>query len=442
MFRPSLMSWIALAAAFLLLGLLLGNAVLLVGAIFVLLSALLAIALLPPSGIVVKRNVPRTNCLAGDSIVVSRQVTIQGGVGRVFVHDTLPPEMQVSRGNNLRLVWKWPGLRHFDMSYEVRFPKRGQFFLEGSSWESEAAFGIKHGASGVSGDPFEISVVPRIRSVTRLNEVRAVTKSGRFLNDLAVTGASTNEFREIRPYRPGDPIKRINWKASARGSRSDDLPLVNEPESEARKGVWIFLDVATYMDVGVPLSSPLENTVEASGALAQYYLSKGSALGAYAYNTSGETGELLSPESGRKQFNRLVKMLADLKPGCPRQDLLQAVERCKDFIFQLRPETFIITRLDVHYSRSGESTESFERFKAGVNRLTFLRTRSRRRGRVCVVHVGPRESPSESHLPVLTRWETRIVAATLRESGASVIEWDPAREEFASVLVQHLDRYR
>ena len=136
--------------------------------------------------------------------------------------------------------------------------------------------------------------MPRIRSVTRLNEVRAARKNIRYQDYLSKTGATTGEFREVRPYQPGDPIKWINWKASARASRADNLLLVNELEQETRKAVWIFLDMADYMDVGSPLSNPLENTVEASGTLAQYYLSRGSTLGAYAYNSYGGG---LHPES-------------------------------------------------------------------------------------------------------------------------------------------------
>ena len=442
MFRPSLISWIALSSALLVLGLGLGNTVLLTGAVFVLLSALLATALPPPSGIVIEKSLPRATCWAGDTLTVGRQLTIRDGIGPVFVYDILPSELRITGGNNLRVVWKWPGKKTFDISYEIQFPRRGLFILERSGWESRAPFEVKRGASGVSGEHFEISVAPRMRGVARLNEIRATTKNTRLLGDIAMTGASTNEFRELRPYQPGDAMKRINWKASARGSRGDNLPFVNEPEPEARRAVWIFLDMATYMDVGVPLSSPLENTVEASGTLAQYYLSKGSTLGAYAYNTSGGTGELLSPEAGGKQFSRLMRMLTGLKPGQPQEDLVRAVEWCKDFLFQLRPEVFIITRLDVHYSRPGEVTESFERFMAGVKRLIFLRARSRRRGSVCVVHVGPKEPAHDTRTPVLTRWETRVVAGMLRNAGASVIEWEPAREEFTSVLVRQMNVFR
>ena len=442
MFRPSLLSWIALASLFLVLGLIFGNVVLLTAAVFVLLSALLATALSPPSGIVIERSLPRTTCWAGDTLTVSRQLIARGGIGAIFVHDVLPPELQVVENSNLRLIWKWPGRKTVDISYQLRFPKRGRFMLAPTSWQSQAAFGINRGASGQGGESFGMSVVPRITTVRRLSEARILTKNTRLQDDISKTGASTNEFRQLRTYQPGDPIKRINWKASARGARADNLPLVNELEPETRKTVWIFLDVAQYMDVGVPLSNPLENTVEASGALAQYYLSKGSTLGAFAYNTSGETGELLPPESGRKQFTQLVQMLTGLKPGPPRQDLLQAVEWCKGFLFQLRPEVFIITRLDVQYSRPGEATESFERFSAAVTRLTSLRARSRRQGRVRVVHVAPQEPAPDPQAPILNKWETRLVAAALRKAGASVIEWEPAREDFTSVLIRQMDAYR
>ena len=270
-------------------------------------------------------------------------------------------------------------------------------------------------------------MAPRIRGITRLNEVRAATRQPRYQDDLSQTGASNSEFRELRPYAPGDPIKLINWKASARGSRSDNLPLVNELEPEGRKAVWIFLDLATYMDVGTPLDSPMENTVEAAGSLAQFYLSRGSSIGAYAFNSYGGERDLLTPDSGQKQFRKLTEMLVGLKPGLPRQDILQAVERCKDFLMRLQPEVFIITRLDVFYPRPGEGRESLDRLTAAVKRLTALRRRARRPGRVRVVHVSPRESIPDSgtagDTASLSLWESRALSgrtAAVRRGGHPV----------------------
>ncbi len=441
-YQPSQLSWIAVALVLLVVGLVLGNVVILTGAIFVLVSALLSTALPPPSGIVVARKLPKVACWVGDTLVVERELTASRGIGAVFVHDHLPPEVRVVNGSNLRVVWKWPGSYSADISYEVQFSKRGLFTLDETGWESRAPFGVNQGVSGSGGSSFQVSVVPRIRSITRLNEVRAVGRSGRYLGDLARTGAATDEFRELRSYQPGDPFKRINWKASARGTRADNLPLVNDVEPETKKGVWVFLDMADYMDVGVPLSNPLENTVEASGTLAQYYLAQGSTLGAYAYNSYDGRGELLTPEAGKRQFNRLIQMLAGLKPGPPEEDLLQAVERCKSFLYRLRPDVFVITRLDVHYLRPGETAGSLERFRTAITRLASLGTLSGRHSSVRVVHVDTQESRETSQGLGLTRWESRSVARDLRGAGASVIEWEPAREEFTSVLVRHVEAYR
>ena len=132
-------------------------------------------------------------------------MTVGKGIGTVFVHDALPPEAHVVAGSNLRVVWKWPGVQSADLSYRIQFPQRGAYILEESSWESQAPFGLNRVASGSGGPSFEISVVPRIRSVTRLNEVRAARKNIRYQDYLSKTGATTDDFREIRPYQPGRP---------------------------------------------------------------------------------------------------------------------------------------------------------------------------------------------------------------------------------------------
>ena len=440
MTRRSLSAWVLPGIALLLLGLVLGNVALLLTGMFVLITALLAAALPPPSDIVLERSLPRTTVWSGDTLSVDRRLVARVGIGLLFVHDVVPAEAQVASGSNLRMVWKWPGHREFDLSYVLRFPRRGQFVLASDGWESQSPFGVRS-ARGPTGEPFEVRVVPRIHGVTRLNEVRAVTRSRRNQDDLARTGALGTEFRELRPYQPGDPIKRINWKASARGSRSDNLPLVNELEPEARRAVWVFLDMAEYMDVGAALTNPLENTIEASGALAQYYLWKGSTLGAFAYNTSGGAGEMLPPDFGRKQFNQLMRLLTRLRRGPANQDLLQAVERCKDFLVRLRPEVFVITRLDVHYTRLGDTSDSLVRLRAAVSRLTALRARSRGSGRVRVVHVAPEELRDGSRTADLIKWETRLVAESLRGAGAAVLEWSPEAEDFSAVLARHIVPY-
>ena len=74
MTRRSLSAWVLPGIALLLLGLVLGNVALLLSGMFVLITALLAAALPPPSDIVLERSLPRTTVWSGDTLSVDRRL--------------------------------------------------------------------------------------------------------------------------------------------------------------------------------------------------------------------------------------------------------------------------------------------------------------------------------------------------------------------------------
>ena len=443
MITPALLSWTWLSLLLLIGALLLGNIILLTGAVFLFAAILTAAILHAPDSVTVERSLPRVICWVGDSLEVHRRVTIRDGIGPVRFLDALPDDAAVVEGSNFHIIWKWRREQTVDLSYRLAFPKRGEYTIPETVWESQAPLGTGRGKSGSVGPPLELLVAPRNSDITRLNSVRAMTRKSQLGEDIAIIRASGEEFRELRPYQPGDPIKSINWKATSRISGSSN-PLVNELEPEGRKAVWIFFDIADYMNVGTPVSSPMENTIEAAGTLAQYYISQGATLGAYAYNTQAG-GELLSPDTGQKQFRRLTQLFAGLQPGPPNQDLLRSVEWCKSFLFRLQPHVFIITRLDAHYPRPGENAESLDRMTTAVRRLTALRARSHRRSRVRVIHVNPDPQLATAlpgGLQNVSEWESRALLSQVLKAGAAVMDWNPSRERFVTNLVRHMDAYQ
>ena len=282
------------------------------------------------------------------------------------------------------MIWHWPGSKAYDLSYRIQCPKRGVFTLRETEWESEAALGLNQRKQGTAGPAVEISVVPRNQTIRRVNDVRGRAHSRRPGEDVAIAGISTTDFMELRPYNPGDPMRSINWKASARNSGSINPLLVNQYEPEGRRAVWLFLDGADYMEVGPALYPMIDYATEASGAVAQYYLTRGYTLGAYIYNTNSD---ILTPELGHKQFQRLTDMLTRLEPGTSEQNLEGAVETCKSFLFRLRPEVYIITRLDVHYSRWATGSPDQDSFFRGIRRLVSMRRGHRRSNQIRVVHL-------------------------------------------------------
>jgi uncharacterized protein (DUF58 family) len=89
-----------------------------------------------------------------------------------------------------------------------------------------------------------------------------------------VAGAG-DELRELRDHVPGDPFKRIAWKASARRGRL----LVREMEREERETVWLVLDASVELWAGAPGSAPLDRAVDDVAAHARRHLLRGDRVG-------------------------------------------------------------------------------------------------------------------------------------------------------------------
>lgn len=108
------------------------------------------------------------------------------------------------------------------------------------------------------------------------------------------------EFAELRPFLPGDPLRSISWRASA---RSDQL-WVTDRHPERSSDVVLFLD--SYTQTGADIGRALRWGIEASIMLARSHLSAGDRVGLV------ELGGLIRwvvPGLGAVQAQRLVDAL-------------------------------------------------------------------------------------------------------------------------------------
>ena len=83
------------------------------------------------------------------------------------------------------------------------------------------------------------------------------------------------ELRELRDHQPGDPFKRIAWKASARRGAL----LVRDYEREERDVVWLVLDASVELWAGEPGQAPLDVGIDEVAAVAQRHLAQGDRVG-------------------------------------------------------------------------------------------------------------------------------------------------------------------
>ena len=140
-----------------------------------------------------------------------------------------------------------------------------------------------------------LRVYPRIERLRRLLEP-LVTRLASGSRPAAARGEGI-EFAEIREFRSGERVRRINWRASARHGQllvSDRLP---ERSSE----VVIFLDSLT--EAASDQQSTLDDAVRAVASLAAEYLHRRDRVG--LLNFSGEL-EWVLPSTGARQLYRIV----------------------------------------------------------------------------------------------------------------------------------------
>ncbi len=377
---------------------------------------------------------------AGDIIEVTFEVTIRGGIGEVTLFQQLPLDFELVEGNNFRSCWKGREDKVFVFSYKVRCPKRGKYSLGELSWESKHVFGLTRTVSGSApGTSSDITVKPRIMNVRMIRGRPGIASSSSPVIDIAKIGVATTDFREIRKYVHGDPVRTINWKATARHAAKGGLqPLVNEYEVEGKKAVWIFLDASASLELGTTVENAFEYCLEAASGVAFYYIDRGYKVGMYTYHG----GKRLVPlDAGKRQYHKLVEEIIDARafvtfePSHLRKDgLSQAVDRCKRYILGYNPLCIIITSLD------DQSSDSLIK---GVKRIVMLRGRMRRKLPVMVIGIDghsliPQAGEYEANAVDLLRLETRPTVRTLRALGSSVLEWNPRQQSLGTVLLRQV----
>lgn len=115
-------------------------------------------------------------------------------------------------------------------------------------------------------------------------------------------------FSSIREYTITDPMKTINWKASA---RTGDL-MVNTFESTLTERVMIYLDME---DSGIlKYEHLIEESVSVASSLAQRLIVRGMEVGICVNaDTYDSQITFITPSSGKKQLNNIEQALARCK---------------------------------------------------------------------------------------------------------------------------------
>jgi uncharacterized protein (DUF58 family) len=146
------------------------------------------------------------------------------------------------------------------------------------------------------------------------------------------------EFESLREYRPGDDVRSVDWKASARRGRT----VVREHRPERNQRVLLLLDCGRHMAGEVEGRRKLDWAVDAALRLAHVSLSEGDQVAAVAYART--VLRSVPPQSGPGGLRALLEGLSDVQASLEESDVGAALELA--FARQHR-RTLVVTFTDL-----------------------------------------------------------------------------------------------
>ncbi|KYH36696.1 MAG: hypothetical protein AYL28_006050 [Candidatus Bathyarchaeota archaeon B23] len=461
--------------AFIVIGMLLGNVLLILIALLPLLFVALSLLIPPPQEVEVERLGEDQTLWVDEQVSETIRVRVRGGVGVVTIGDVLPSSFSLEEGTNFKALWKGVKDVEAPISYRATCARRGLYQLEGVHYEARHFLQMSRTQIGVREAPRTYTVRPRPLLVKRVRHREAVTAIPMPAEAKYRFGISTTDFLEVRDYAPGDPYRMINWKATARRLSTSPSPLqVNEYEREGRKVVWIFLDSSPRMATGTTLRSALDYAVQAALGLGDFYLSRGCRVGLVVYNHDayrwegpferkvrpppellkalsglksleplfeaseaeeetppegrGMRGRIILPDVGRRQRYRLMREMVKVEVGYSFDSLKEAVHGCRGHLRGSRPLFIIITMVE-----AGELKGLVE----GVRALYRYTLRGRRPSILLVDVRGDWMAEEELAAKVVER-ELEGAYTALRALGVEVISWNPREESLVEMLARRV----
>jgi uncharacterized protein (DUF58 family) len=160
-----------------------------------------------------------------------------------------------------------------------------------------------------------------------LHKVRHIEITTRKMVDDLMSGGFKSSFKghgvqfaEHRLYVPGDDVRHIDWKVSA---RSRD-PLIKKYEEERELTIFLIVDVSASKNFGTTRKLKSELAAEIGGMLAYATARAGDKVGMLMF--AGGIEKIVPPKRGRQHNLRIIRDILSYKPMTKGTDLKGALE--------------------------------------------------------------------------------------------------------------------
>jgi len=301
---------LGLVAAFalwiLLLAILLGSPAVALAAVPVALYlAFVMIGSQPHLEVAVTRLLPSGQVYEGERVTVTLRVKNKGPGVDLEVIDEVPQDISVSEGSNHVFAALGEG-EWRDFAYSFSPATFGTYAFGPIRVRSSDAASARY-EEMVSESHGSLRVYPEVKYLNRI-ELRQ-TRPRNWPGETSVRRPGQGlEFYGIGEFHAGDPLRRVNWRASARAGHL----MLNQFMNEAGGETVLVLDLRVTSRIGAPPNTCADYSVRAAAALSHRLLRDRNRVGLLAV---GQRIIKVPPGFGRRQFERVLVGLISTKVG-------------------------------------------------------------------------------------------------------------------------------
>lgn len=221
------------------------------------------------------RRSPVPACGEGERTTVTLTVENTGRLPKMFlrVADKLPPSLRVV-GDAAPLILHLGAGESDDISYTVEAEKRGAYSLGPTLVSSTDPLGFYPHVQTIA-SASEMLVYPVVLALRRMAAASGGAWGQREQDSTLARGGGL-DFHGVRDYQPGDELRRVHWRTTARTGKL----AVMEYTQGAASNILVALDLhaAAYADTGTGRESALEYAIKMTASACDYLLRQGHTL--------------------------------------------------------------------------------------------------------------------------------------------------------------------
>jgi uncharacterized protein (DUF58 family) len=238
--------------------------------------------------------------LQGEDVEARLAVVSPSGVDRLELALDLPAGVEVADGDGAVALRLAPGEER-ELGFTVRARRWGVYDLGTVALRAVDRLGLVVWERRLSAEVL-LKAYPRPEPVGSVfSAVELQASSG---NEVARAAGDGIEYADIRDFVPGDRVRAINWRASARRGQL----VVNDRHPERNTDVVLLVD--SFVDLALRDRSTLDDAVRAAAALAERFLARRDRVGIVGF---GGSLRWLRPGLGATQRYRLVETLLETR---------------------------------------------------------------------------------------------------------------------------------